>query len=252
MRIQSWLRRWTSLTAGRVRSRTQRWQPAEVLEPRIVPTIKVTDSLVFVVTLTSSDAVSIGVDENGKVTVDGISKNTLASKVKSLKVNCTGSFDNVVDLSGVDASFSYLASKNLGVSVTLSGGHDFVLGSDLNDTLDGGDGDDTLSGGLGKDNINGMAGVDLLTGDDGNDLLYGGNGDDDLDGGAGNDRLRGQNGNDIITGGDDNDTLEGFGGDDTLIGGDGNDSIMASTGNDVIDGDNGNGSASNYDDTIYG
>ena len=117
MRILSWLRRWSSLTARRVRPRTPRGQPVEVLEPRIVPTINVTDSLVFVVTLTSADDVSIGVDANGKVTVDGIAKNTLAAKVKSLKVNCTGSFNNVVDLSGVDAGFSYLASKNLGVSV---------------------------------------------------------------------------------------------------------------------------------------
>ena len=113
MRILSWLSRWSSRGASRVRPLANRSGSAEVLEPRIVPTIKVTDSLVFVVTLTSADSVSIGVDSNGKVTVDGISKNTLASKVKSLKVNCSGSFDNVVDLSGVDAGFSFLASKNL-------------------------------------------------------------------------------------------------------------------------------------------
>ncbi len=49
------------------------------------------------------------------------------------------------------------------------GGHDELVGGDLDDLLDGGDGNDTLRGG---------SGADTLIGGRGNDTLYGGEGDD--------------------------------------------------------------------------
>lgn len=152
MLISSWLRGW-SLPTRRVRSLGTH---SELLEQRIVPAVNVTDAAAFVVTLTSTDSVTIGVDGDGFVTINGVAKTTLAANVTSLKVNCTGNFINEIDLSGVDGSFSNLS----GVSVSAGGGNDSVLGSSLNDTLIGGDGNDSIEGGEGIDVVNGMAGND--------------------------------------------------------------------------------------------
>ena len=114
MRISSWLRGWSSLSERRARSLAM---SSEILEPRIVPAVNVTD----VVTLTGTDSVTIGSDSNGFVTIDGVAKTTPAANVTSLKVNCSGNFINEINLSGVDSNFSNASFT--GVSVSAGGGN---------------------------------------------------------------------------------------------------------------------------------
>ncbi|HIF26242.1 MAG TPA: tandem-95 repeat protein [Micavibrio sp.] len=63
-------------------------------------------------------------------------------------------------------------------SLSLAGGNDSFIGSNLSDTVFGDDGNDNLSGGAGSDELHGGAGNDTLVGGAGNDSLFGGDGDD--------------------------------------------------------------------------
>ena len=174
MLISSWLRSWSS-PARRVRSLGAH---SELLEQRIVPAVNVTNAAgAFVVTLTAADDVTIGVSAFGLLTINDVAQTTPAANVASLKVNgASGSLNNMIDLSGVDSSFTNLSD----VSVSVGDADDLVLGSSLKDTLIGGTGNDTIEGGQGNDVVNGMAGNDVLDGGDGADSLFGGNGDDTL------------------------------------------------------------------------
>ena len=193
MLISSWLRGWSS-SARRVRPLAT---SSEILEQRLVLTVDVTDASEFVVSLSAADNVTIGVDDDGYVTVNGVSQETLAEEVTTLEVDATGLFKNKINLSGVDSRFSLLS----GVSVSAGSGNDSVLGSPLKDTLIGGDGNDTLDGGLGDDEVDGSAGNDLVNGSAGNDSLEGGLGIDNVNGMAGDDVLGGGDGNDFLYGG---------------------------------------------------
>lgn len=74
---------------------------------------------------------------------------------------------------------------------------EYVVGSNLADTISGNNSDNGLWGGLGSDNIYGLGGSDRLLGGGGNDVLDGGSGNDNLVGGDGADTLIGGAGNDI-------------------------------------------------------
>jgi hypothetical protein len=109
-----------------------------------------------------------------------------------------------------------------------TGGNDFIIGNDANNTINamagtdsvqGGYGNDILNGGADNDALYGQEGEDTHNGGDGNDTLLGGNNDDIVNGGAGIDGLSGGAGNDLLDGGDDTDAdvLSGGVGEDTLI-----------------------------------
>ncbi len=108
-------------------------------------------------------------------------------------VGNAGAGDDVIDLSGLDASIAV--------------------------EIHGGDGNDTITGGAGADKLFGDAGNDTLNGGDGNDTLNGGGGDDTLNGNANDDQLFGGEGNDTLTGGDGVDMLDGGKGDDKIAAG---------------------------------
>ncbi|MBC7996023.1 MAG: hypothetical protein H7Z15_22580 [Rhizobacter sp.] len=78
----------------------------------------------------------------------------------------------------------------LAIERKLSPVNDFLVGTDMADTLDGGLGDDTLLG---------LEGNDLLIGDAGNDLLDGGLGEDRLHGGGGDDTYVVNDQGDVVT-----------------------------------------------------
>jgi Ca2+-binding RTX toxin-like protein len=84
---------------------------------------------------------------------------------------------------------------------------DFLIGTNLADTINAGAGDDVAFGGYGSDTINGGAGNDRLYGETGHDRLNGGDGNDTLNGGEGNDTLDGGAGRDILIGGNGVDTV---------------------------------------------
>src|SRR5713101_5194418 len=180
-----WQRYLQSLRVTRRRRRFT--NSAESLEPRVLPAVTITDDPVFAVEVDDDSDVTIGVD-GGFVTVNGDIQTTAAADVTSFTINCSGSFLNTIDLSGMLIGDFLLLS---GVSVNGGDGDDIITGGELNDSLFGGNGVDVMDGGDGNDVVNGNAGDDVLTGGLGNDSLYGGSGDDQLDAGDGNDVVRG-------------------------------------------------------------
>jgi Ca2+-binding RTX toxin-like protein len=128
-------------------------------------------------------------------------------------------------------------------NVTSGGGHDVLIGSDLDNVLKAGAGHDLLEGGQGNDRLDGGSGTDTArfggpagatvslllqrrpqdTGGYGVDTLVG---IENLEGGAGADvftgddganRLAGHGGDDVLKGGRGDDTLEGGAGRNTAI-----------------------------------
>ncbi|MDJ0697010.1 cadherin domain-containing protein [Mastigocoleus sp. MO_188.B34] len=63
-------------------------------------------------------------------------------------------------------------------NATASGGNDFLIGNEFNNTLKGNGGEDFLHGANGNDNLQGGVGNDEIVGGRGNDTLDGGDGDD--------------------------------------------------------------------------
>ena len=149
------------------------------------------------------------------------------------------------------------------VTLTGTGGDDFLSGTENDDVIDLQGGNDMVFAGAGDDKINGAAGADTIFGQAGNDLVIAGAGDDLVLGGAGddliygqadNDTLVGEDGNDTINGGAGNDGILGDAGTDVLFGEDGDDWLIGGAGDDTLYGDDGNdtliGGADN--DTMYG
>jgi hypothetical protein len=95
---------------------------------------------------------------------------TATGTVSVTKVSATGG-SNLIDISGLGVSRSYIDG----------------LGG--NDTIIGGAGQDTLLGGSGNDSLVGGAGNDSLDGGSGNDTLIGGAGNDIITAGSGNNRI---------------------------------------------------------------
>lgn len=93
---------------------------------------------------------------------------------------------------------------------------DYLVGTDIGDTINGLGGNDFIVGGNGGDNLTGGLGDDSLVGEAGDDLLNGGSGNDYLDGGAGDDYL---------DGGEGDDGYSDFEGKNTYVFGEGHDSI---------------------------
>ncbi|MGI3185608.1 Ig-like domain-containing protein [Nioella aestuarii] len=157
--------------------------------------------------------------------------------VSNTIITVTSSGDGDVALSLQDDMDTATAARSAGATVTLDGGNDTILGSQLGDVISGGDGADVLGGAGGNDSISGQGGNDLLMGDDSG---IGGNFNDTLDGGTGNDTLLGGGGSDVLRGGDDNDILMGGDGSDNQSGGAGNDTISTGdatdTANETVNG----------------
>ena len=194
MRIATWLAAFEtkcSVGSQRAASARRRQQPRSVraayvesLAPRTMLSISSlfnATSGVLSVTSNGSDAISVGADQAGKVTLNGSvltaslaaggTGQVSASAVTSLTVT-GGAGANSIDLSGVTSA----AFPNLtGTTINAGDGNDSVIGSGKNDSIDGGLGNDTIGGGLGND---------LLKGSDGRDLMDGGAGNDTIDGGT--------------------------------------------------------------------
>jgi hypothetical protein len=161
----------------------RRYTPAlEELENREVPVVNVTDAPAFAISITGADSVTVTCDTattRVAVSVNGAAPTvytTSCSAVTSLSVTATGVFDNLIDLSKVQATqFSALTS----VSVDAGAGNDVVLGSGVADTINGNDGNDRLVGDQGNDIINGGIGDDTIVWNNGDNS-------DTIDGGAGN------------------------------------------------------------------
>ncbi|MBC7162525.1 MAG: VWA domain-containing protein, partial [Immundisolibacter sp.] len=172
--------------------------------------------------VTDTADVSIGRDQAGENTLDGIWRDEI--------------------LIGRD-----------GTADTINGndGNDILLGLGGNDTLNGGNGNDILAGGAGDDKLNGGDGNDTATyidaaggvtvslavttgqntGGDGTDTL---SNIENLIGSMHNDSLTGSSANNILVGLAGNDTLSGGGGNDVLIGGAGNDTLTGGAGADTF------------------
>ncbi|MBN8870301.1 MAG: hypothetical protein J0H66_10515 [Solirubrobacterales bacterium] len=117
------------------------------------------------------------------------------------------------------------------VTAKLGGGHDsFLAEKNLQVTVDGGPGDDMIFGGKKDDRLSGGPGRDSLTGEGGNDIISGGAGNDTLNGDLWRDPVffrpyKKPAGRDHLDGGPGADDLQGGSGPDVLIGGPGNDSF---------------------------
>jgi Ca2+-binding RTX toxin-like protein len=131
--------------------------------------------------------------------------------------------DVVLDLSAGDATSAEDGTVTEGANVLtfseienifLGAGHDTVIGSTGDDTINAGFGNDSIAGGEGNDQLDGDAGRDTLAGGAGDDVVIGGMGQDSLAGGAGNDTvILGFDGDaDIVrlSDGDGQDTIDGF------------------------------------------
>jgi len=117
-----------------------------------------------------------------------------------------------------------------------TGGDDYAVGSDRDDTFSGNDGDDVIFGLRGDDWLFGNDQKDSLNGGNGEDYLFGGRDDDQLNGEDDDDLIYGNRGDDWLWGEKDNDTLYGGQGDDTLSGGKGRDLLTGDFGEDILSG----------------
>ena len=94
-------------------------------------------------------------------------------------------------------------------NLVMTGGNDFVQGSDEANRIDARAGNDRVAAMGGDDVVLAGAGNDIVFSGGGNDTVEGGDGDDWLDGDDGNDVLRGDAGNDVLHGGAGVDSFQG-------------------------------------------
>jgi hypothetical protein len=133
----------------------------------------------------------------------------------------------------------YIIGGDINESINGNAGSNILLGMGGDDNIGGGAEQDLLLGNQGRDLIQGYAGNDIISGGKDNDTVVGGDGSDFLTGDMGNDNVAGGNGNDSIYGGQDDDMLLGENGDDYILGNLGNDTINAGDGNDIAFGNEG-------------
>lgn len=237
MLLRAWQHCLKAMRVGSARRRRQAARSVECLEARVVPAVNITNAAAFVVNITGSETVEIGVTNGGKVIVrvnrvDSV-QTTDAAEVTSLTITASGTFANRIDLQGVTANaFGSLSD----ISVNGGNGNDVLIGSELVDTLNGGNGNDTLLGLGADDSLIGGSNDDVLIGGADNDQLNGGSGNDTLSGEAGSDLCLGGAGADKISGGDDADTVNGQAGNDSLTGDDGDDYVYGGAGIDTVSG----------------
>ena len=174
------------------------------------------ENRLFILGDESGDSMTIGVDVNDNVTVDGSDQiyrgwndttnlpNNLgtvaASSVKAIAADL-GKGNDTLDLSAVtSAKFTGLVDGNIIISGGL--GDDIITGSGFRDVISGDGGADTINGGDGDDLIHGGDGDDTLSGNDGDDVISGGDGDDVISAGAGLDVVNGNGFKDGVDQGD--------------------------------------------------
>lgn len=188
---------------------------ADVLEPRIVLSVKSVVSAGVLTITGSSSADSIRVTQNGQTT--WVSAETQSGGI------------------GTTSSQSFKGVKL--VKAYGYGGNDKINlhGLPIKSYVYGGSGNDSIYGGKLTDHIYGDAGVDTIYGNEGNDFLNGGDQDDYLYGYIGDDKLYGDAGNDYLKGNDGLDDMFGGTGNDTLIGDAGRDQFWGGAGNDRIE-----------------
>ncbi|MDP7014778.1 MAG: Ig-like domain-containing protein [Pirellulaceae bacterium] len=174
-----------------------------------------------------------------------------ASEVSSLMViGCDGN-DRIHIAHGLNHPATVIAGA----------GHDLVISSGGDDSIDGGSGNDdiythggrdTIVDASGRNRIWSGAGDDQVTTGSGNDWIWtaggddqinagagdncvhGGRGSDDIITGAGDDFVHGGDGDDVVRTGDGRDWIDGGAGNDSLFGASGNDHIFAGRGNDIV------------------
>ncbi|TDI98065.1 MAG: T9SS type A sorting domain-containing protein [Caldithrix sp.] len=213
----------------------------DLFDIRIIDFGGVIDRLEIVIKKANADGLKVGTDENGKVTINGVSTGINADDVDDIKVigsdgaDCIDlrcvTFENFI---GINPSFT-------GITVEAGGGNDKVIGSaDFKNWIFGGDGDDEIQGGDKDDTLHGEDGKDVIFGRGGADFIDGGKEDDRLFGGEGKDDIVGGPGNDLLDGGGEGDFLDGGEGSDNLFGGDGNDTILFDAEDELVKGEKGN------------
>ena len=219
-------------------------------------------------TLETRQLMSVGIDGNGGLVIQGGGQNDWAW-ISPVANNGKTYYRVYGNLAGVptDKWFDPMQVRNVQFR-GYAGNDDFanntsvpcwMWGGDGNDKLDGGSGQDVIYGdagddyiadqttratanwdnwffgGFGNDTIQGSAGNDQIHGDAGVDNLFGGNGIDYLWGDDGNDRIEGGWGNDALWGGNGDDLLAGQQGDDWLAGNAGRDTLYGASGRDRFD-----------------
>ncbi len=263
-----YLQHWLSGLKSHPRTRLSVRRNSSTLERLENRTLLTVQTLVFGTEMTvladTNDDVAIrrdNVSGNVQVVANGVAQTGFAtisaSTLTTLNV-FTGSGDNSIDLTGLDAG----GFTSLGTIVVDGGdGDDLIIGSntfaesllggDGADTILGQGGDDTIDSGDGNDSILGGTGADIIIGDDGQDTIDGGSGNDTIDAGDGQDSVTGGDDADSIDGGNGADTIDGGAGDDTIngqsgrdsiLGGFGNDNILGGSENDTVDGGEGDDS----------
>ena len=172
------------------------------------------------------DGLKVGVDQDGNVTINGVSTAIKAADAKEIEVTGSDGADDI-DLSEVIIEkFPNMDDSDVVVFVNAQGGDDKVQGADdMPNEILGGKGDDELQGGKKSD---------VIHGEDGNDQIFGHDGDDKVRGGKGNDRIFGGKGDDSVSGGEDNDELDGGEGDDRIDGDKGKDKLFGGNGRDWL------------------
>ena len=219
--------------------RKPRMRTAELLEERNLLTVffdspdmmlSYVDGSLMIDYSQSSSSVSVYMGlSNGNVTLgtsastatnvwpaNGQGQTWVPNNFKQISIVGTN-FDDTIDLSGVDATFTLLGDRD--ITIDGGAGNDTITGSELGDSIVGGSGGDTIHGQGGRDILFGGTGADTLKGGDESDELFGEDGADHLWGEAGNDILQGGTGDDNLEGGVGEDVLLGQEGDDDRDGG---------------------------------
>ena len=225
MQLPSWLT--LSRRARRNRRRLPQVPAIESLEDRtLLSLLWAYDSGIGHREFTTDDTATtivVQVGSNGMVGVAGWGETVSAELVNTMSI-ATGGGDDAIDLSNVtELTFPSFSGEPDSLVITTGSGHDTIIGSGFDDTIEAGNGIDAISGGPGDDLIygdrnDGGSGDDLIYGNDGDDRIFGGNGDDLIYGDAGEDSLLGGGGNDRIEGGTGRDLAHGGLDDDTILG----------------------------------
>jgi hypothetical protein len=202
------------------------------------------------------DAGNVEVNDNDPVRSDGSVQATgCAAPVAIVANGLTG--NNIMDLRGVGAEFSSLATS----TINGGSGEDTIFGTQKADTIDPGDLNDTVHAQDGNDTTIWNPGddTDIMNGGDGVDTVIdvGGGGDETFEIKPNGERVsaaRINNPFNLDIGGTEKLTVQGNGGNDTITGavgladlikltitgGDGNDILTGGDGNDLVQGDAGN------------
>ena len=198
--------------------------------------------------------ISVSLMSDDSVTGTVLLKQALASFTDTANiVTVEAAAENPLLITLTDNRETYTSTLN-GATVLALAGHDIIINTASNVSLDGGAGDDaiynnsgtnvSINGGTGNDTLNNVKGSNVIIIDEeGDDYLYNSEGSNvTMDGGTGNDTLINSEGSNVtMDGGTGNDSIEntGLGSNVTISGGDGSDTIYNNSFDVSIDGGDG-------------